>query len=91
MVYGHNFYSMGSKAGFPCTVKIVDEEWTYCGGYQSWMDYYVEDAVHLIMVAEPTHRVASMYYYEAGYTKQRGTCCCSRQDSLYGPVWIGIT
>lgn len=35
------------------------------------MDYYIEDAFHLIMVAEPIERVASMYYYEAGYTKQR--------------------
>jgi len=35
------------------------------------MDYYIEDAFHLVMVADPIERVASMYYYEAGYTKQR--------------------
>lgn len=71
LVYGHNFYDMGSPAGWPCTVKQVDGEWTYCGGYQSWMDFYIEDAHHLIMVASPLSRMASMYYYEAGYTKQR--------------------
>jgi hypothetical protein len=35
------------------------------------MDFYVEDAHHLIMVARPLSRIASMYYYESGYTKQR--------------------
>ena len=71
LVYGHNFYDMGSPAGWPCTVKQVDGKWTFCGGYQSWMDFYIEDAHHLIMVASPLSRMSSMYYYEAGYTKQR--------------------
>lgn len=72
VLYGHNFYSMGTKGGWPCKVQqLADGSWTHCGGYQEWMDYYIEDAAHLVMVADPLERVASMYYYEAGYTKQK--------------------
>jgi hypothetical protein len=72
VLYGHNFYTMGTRGGFPCEVKQLDDgQWTHCGGYQIWMDYYIEDAAHLVMVADPTERAASMYYYEAGYTKQK--------------------
>ena len=41
-------------------------------GYQNWMDKEVKHAHHFIMVSEPLSRIASMYYYERGYTKQRG-------------------
>jgi hypothetical protein len=71
LVFGHNFYDMGSKGGFPCRVKLVEGEWTYCGGYQPWMDFYVENAHHLVMISSPLSRMSSMYYYESGYTKQR--------------------
>ena len=39
IIYGHNFYDMGSPAGFPCTVKQVAGKWTYCGGYQVVMHF----------------------------------------------------
>lgn len=58
---GHNFYDMGSKGGFPCKVELKDDgNWTYCGGYQIWMDHYVGPAPHFVMVAEPLRRIASM-------------------------------
>eukprot|EP00039_Didymoeca_costata_P029655 m.25685 g.25685 ORF g.25685 m.25685 type:complete len:557 (-) comp7733_c0_seq1:109-1779(-) len=71
MVFGHNFYDQNTPGGFPCKVKLVDGKWTSCGGYQAWMDFYVTAAVHVVMVSEPLARIPSMYYYEAGYTKQR--------------------
>ena len=72
IIYGHNFYDMGSPAGYPCSVKMMQGKWTYCGGYQYWMDHYVAGAHHMVMLAKPLSRIASMYYYEAGYTKQKG-------------------
>eukprot|EP00730_Choanoeca_flexa_P000432 TRINITY_DN10195_c0_g1_i1.p1 TRINITY_DN10195_c0_g1~~TRINITY_DN10195_c0_g1_i1.p1 ORF type:complete len:391 (+),score=35.46 TRINITY_DN10195_c0_g1_i1:125-1297(+) len=75
IIFGHNFYDYGTSLLGPsagCTVQLRDDNtWTYCGGYQPWMDEYVPNAHHLVMVAEPYERVASMYYYEAAYTKLR--------------------
>ncbi|EGD78603.1 hypothetical protein PTSG_01580 [Salpingoeca rosetta] len=73
LIYGHNFFDHGTSPGgsvVGCHVhQNQDGSWTYCGGYQPWMDEYVPNAVHLVMVAEPMERVASMYYYESSYTK----------------------
>lgn len=72
MVFGHNFYDALTGGGFPCEVKLKqDGSWTQCGGYQAWMDHYVTDALHIIMVGDPLSRISSMYYYEEGYTKMR--------------------
>lgn len=124
VLYGHNYYDMGTPGGFPCRVRLVGGNWTSCGGYQPWMDHYVSPmstcltfrlccmysapgslncgsksrictvslftacdrlvalwlicvgpqvlgATHLVMVAPPDSRIASMYYYESGYTKQK--------------------
>lgn len=76
IIYGHNYYTYG-KFNYPCKVEWLAATarqpagWTHCGGYQEWMDEYVPNAHHLVMVAEPMGRLASMYYYERGYTKQR--------------------
>lgn len=44
------------------------------------MDHYVANAHHMIMIAKPLSRVASMYYYEAGYTKQKGRFKCATMN-----------
>lgn len=70
ILFGHNYYDYGKPQGGPCfATQNKAGEWTWCGGYQPWMDEYVPRATHLIMVAEPMSRMASMYYYEQGYTK----------------------
>ena len=52
-------------------MENVPGGWSMCGGYQPWMDEYVPDAHHLIMISNPYERLASMYYYERGFTKQK--------------------
>jgi hypothetical protein len=33
ILYGHNFYTMGTRGGYPCRVKqLADGTWTHCGG-----------------------------------------------------------
>ena len=33
VIFGHNFYDMGTPAGYPCTVRLLpDVGWPYCGG-----------------------------------------------------------
>ncbi len=71
IIYGHNFNSVGSPMTLKCEVKRTATGWSMCGGYQPWMDEYVPNALHLIMISEPLERMASMYYYERGYTKQK--------------------
>eukprot|EP01147_Barroeca_monosierra_P002506 gene2506-5436_t len=75
IIYGHNVYDMETQpAGSIAACQVrqrEDGKWTYCGGYQPWMDEYVPHAVHFVMVAEPLERIASMYYYEQGFTKLR--------------------
>ena len=81
LILGHNFYDFirGRETGPGCFVgqrrdggsggSGTGTTWTSCGGYQPWMDEFVPDAFHLIMVSEPMARIASMYYYESQYTK----------------------
>eukprot|EP00049_Salpingoeca_infusionum_P012415 m.227236 g.227236 ORF g.227236 m.227236 type:complete len:583 (+) comp15175_c1_seq9:304-2052(+) len=74
IIYGHNFNTDKEQFGITagCVVKQKgDGTWSACGGYQLWMDDYVKHAQHLILVAEPMERIASMYYYELAYTKLR--------------------
>ena len=65
----HNYYSNGGRDMRPCdTVVGSDRAWSWCGGYQPWMDFNMPRAWRLVMVAEPLPRIASMYYYARDFT-----------------------
>ena len=70
VLYAHNYFINGNSGGFPACLHVVNAYGpTWCGGYQPWMEFYMPRAWRLVIVAEPLARLASLYYYERGFTK----------------------
>lgn len=69
--YAHNWYANSNTTDYwaTCNVTANNLGIASCGGYQPWMDFYIPISWRLVMVADPLQRVASMFYFEQGYTK----------------------
>ena len=69
-LYAHNYFVNGNSGGFPACLHVINDGGpTWCGGYQPWMEFYMPRAWRVVMVGEPVSRMASLFYYEKGFTR----------------------